>query len=112
MGRISRARHREQVAAFKQLDLSQPITTNQVRRLMQQALGYWPGERWTKNRMHERGVLLPRLEALELVRCPIHRIWMNSECAMCSGKVVRCGKCGALKTAGLECEVCITRERR
>ena len=100
------------MAVFRKLDLSRPMTVNQVRRAMERILSYWPGERWTKNRMHERGVLLPRLGALELVRCPVHRIWMNNECAMCIGRVVRCKTCGALKTAGPECEACIAKERR
>lgn len=106
MGRITQTRHEQQLAAFQQIDLSESMTVNQVRRAMAQELGYLPGERWTMNRMREIGRLLSRKEAMALVRCPVHGTLMNSTCALCEGGVVRCKYCGAFKYPDTECEKC------
>jgi hypothetical protein len=106
MSRITQAQHERQLAVFKEIDLSQPMTVSQVRRAMSKELGYMPGESWTKARMRERGKLLSRLEALELVRCPIHKILMNSDCAACAGRIERCLACNRWKMADEPCESC------
>lgn len=99
-----------QTAIFEQLAFAQPITVNQARRRMAERLGYWPGWGWTRERLRQSGLLMPRLEALEHVRCPIHHIWMGSDCAICAGRVDRCPHCGRYKYADEQCSVCYGEE--